>query len=198
MARLRCIVFRLLLALFGLSAVFFPSVAQAGLDLLPVGLPQSGFEAEWNALLDTAYRSGKLDQSAAERLSKISSSPKGDGDGLPRFSHGGLYGLPSTSFRGSFLTQCESLVGKELVDRAWTAIMRPEDAVDYGKQLIAAAEQAAKGILKPSYDQKWSSWAGRTFSESTVSVKDQIAILRSAGNWYIYWGERGHPIRAWW
>jgi hypothetical protein len=30
-----------------------------------------------------------------------------------------------------------------------------------------------------------------------VPIADQLDIVRAAGRWFIFWGERGHPIRAW-
>jgi hypothetical protein len=28
-------------------------------------------------------------------------------------------------------------------------------------------------------------------------IADQLEIVRAAGRWYVFWGERGHAIRAW-
>jgi hypothetical protein len=30
-----------------------------------------------------------------------------------------------------------------------------------------------------------------------IPIAEQLDIVRAAGRWYIFWGERGHPIRAW-
>jgi hypothetical protein len=28
-------------------------------------------------------------------------------------------------------------------------------------------------------------------------LTERLNILRAAGRWHVFWGERGHPIRAW-
>ena len=54
----------------------------------------------------------------------------GSGDGLPRYSYVGMYGgAEATSFRGSFLRACEPLLGRELLERTLTHMMRAADAV---------------------------------------------------------------------
>jgi hypothetical protein len=30
-----------------------------------------------------------------------------------------------------------------------------------------------------------------------ITIADQLDIVRAAGPWFVFWGERGHPIRAW-
>jgi hypothetical protein len=30
-----------------------------------------------------------------------------------------------------------------------------------------------------------------------MALAEQLDIVRAAGRWFIFWGERGHPIRAW-
>jgi hypothetical protein len=31
----------------------------------------------------------------------------------------------------------------------------------------------------------------------SAPIGEQIDIVRAAGRWYVFWGELGHPIRAW-
>lgn len=118
-------------------------------------------------------------------------------DGIPSFTHAGMYdGVDETSFRGSFLEECEDLIGKQLLSRAWTDCMRPEDAVAYGNTLLEAAERAAASG-PPSAEAPARRWWQRKRKESQVSFDEQIQILRAAGRWYVFWGSRGHPIQAW-
>lgn len=114
-------------------------------------------------------------------------------DGVPEYSHGGLYdGVDETSFRGSFLNDCEEILGKELLNDAWNHKF-PDEAVAYGKALLAAAE-AGKG---PGRRRTFLSRLGLVKDREPVAIADQLDIVRSAGRWFIFWGERGHPIRAW-
>jgi hypothetical protein len=184
-----------------LALLLIAGPAYGGLDLVPLGTAKPGHEAEWDRLMEVLYQGGKLSKDQVDRLHSISSTPAGGGEGLPKYSNGGMYGgLDGTSFRGSFLSQCEGLLGSNLLDRAWTLVMRPADAVSYGKQLLAIAGRAARGEIIPPFPQKKNVWVGgdKPIQESDVTVEEQIGILRAAGAWYVYWGERGHPIHGWW
>jgi hypothetical protein len=120
---------------------------------------------------------------------------RGRCDGLPSFTHAGLYeGIDETSFRGSFLELCEHLLGKELLNIAWTDCMRPEEAIDCGHRLLDAAERAARAGAPPAKPAK--RWWQRAPKEQ-ASLEEQLHILREAGRWYVFWGSRGHPIQAW-
>jgi hypothetical protein len=115
-------------------------------------------------------------------------------DGVPRFTHAGLYeGADETCFRGAFLNDCRELLGKGLLSDAWNHKF-PEQAVDYGKALLAAAE-AAGGA--PKRRRTLLSRLGLVKESEPLAWAEQLEILRAAGRWFIFWGERGHPIRAW-
>jgi hypothetical protein len=61
-------------------------------------------------------------------------------DGVPKYSNGSLYeGADETSFRGAFLRDCHDVLSKDLLKDAWSHKF-PEDAVAYGKALLAAAD----------------------------------------------------------
>ena len=123
----------------------------------------------------------------------------GNCDGIPNFTHAGMYdGVDETSFRGKFLEACEDLIGKELVTMAWTDCMRPDEAVDYGKQLLDAAERAAQAGPPPAKPPARRWWGGKAQAQAQgPSFDEKLQILRVAGRWYIFWGSRGHPIVAW-
>jgi hypothetical protein len=118
-------------------------------------------------------------------------------DGVPKYSHGGLYkGADETSFRGTFLNDCQDVLSKDLLNEAWNHKF-PEQAVAYGKALLGAAEAAQdKGRVSPRRPTLLSR-LGLTKESEPVAITDQLDIARAAGRWFIFWGERGHPIRAW-
>jgi hypothetical protein len=118
-----------------------------------------------------------------------------ESDGLPKYSHGGLYeGVDDTSFRGSFFTDCTLVLTQAMIDAAWNHRM-PEQAVEYGEALLAAALQASRG--NPIGKVK-RSFLNRLLGRSTeaISLKDQLDIVETAGRWFVFWGSQGHPIRA--
>jgi hypothetical protein len=120
-------------------------------------------------------------------------------DGVPKYTHAGLYdGVDETSFRGKFLDLCGDVLSKKLRDDAYNHRF-PDQAVAYGKVLLAAADEAEAG-RGPKPEQQPRGLLSRLFSvpvPEPITLADQLAIVRSAGRWFIFWGERGHPIRAW-
>ncbi|WP_119299591.1 hypothetical protein [Dongia deserti] len=121
-----------------------------------------------------------------------------DCDGVPEYSHGGMYdGADETSFRGSFLETCQNVLGKDLIDEAW-AHKLPEQAVAYGRALLAAADAAEAGRAPRSgRRQSLLSRLWPSKEPDPIPIADQLDIVRAAGRWFVFWGERGHPIRAW-
>jgi hypothetical protein len=117
-------------------------------------------------------------------------------DGVPKYSNGGLYeGVDETSFRGAFLNDCVDVLSKDLLNDAWNHKF-PEGAVEYGRVLLAAANAAevAGGELKRR--RSFLSRLGLRKHPEPVAIADQLDIVRAAGRWFIFWGERGHAIRA--
>lgn len=117
-------------------------------------------------------------------------------DGVPKYSSGGLYeGADETSFRGSFLKDCQDVLNTRLLDDAWNHKF-PEQAVSYGKALLAAAD-AATPEATPKIRRTLLTRLGLAKAPEPISIVEQMDIVRAAGRWFIFWGERGHPIRAW-
>ena len=118
-------------------------------------------------------------------------------DGVPRYSNGGLYeGADETSFRGDFLKDCADVLGQDLLNDAWNSKM-PEAAVSYGETLLATADaaEAADSATRPRTG--FLSRIGLAPSpREPIPIAEQLAIVRAAGRWFIFWGERGHPIHA--
>lgn len=119
-------------------------------------------------------------------------------DGVPAYSQGGLYdGVDETSFRGSFLGACHQVLPKPMIVEAWNHKL-PEAAVAYGEALLAAAEAAAAGDGPPPAKPGFFARMGlRLKPRERVPLNEQLEIVRAAGRWFIFWGERGHAIRAW-
>lgn len=119
-------------------------------------------------------------------------------DGVPLYSNGGLYdGVDETSFRGAFLPDCGAVLGNDLIEQAWGHKM-PEAAAAYGRALLEAAAAARpppgaapakRGILARLGLSKKPTEA--------MPFEEQVAVVEAAGRWFVFWGERGHPIRAW-
>ena len=117
-------------------------------------------------------------------------------DGVPKYSNGGLCeGADETSFRGAFLNDCRDVLKKDLLKEAWNHKF-PEAAVAYGKALLAAAA-AAEAFSGSKRRPTLLSRVGLAKEAEPVAIAEQLDIVRAAGRWFIFWGERGHAIRAW-
>jgi hypothetical protein len=117
-------------------------------------------------------------------------------DGVPVYSNAGAYeGTDETGFRGAFLNDCTEVLSKQLLEDAWNHKF-PEQAVEYGKALLTAADEA-EGGKKPTRRRSVLSRLGLSKERIPVPLGEQLRIVRAAGRWYVFWGERGHAIRAW-
>jgi hypothetical protein len=118
-------------------------------------------------------------------------------DGVPKYSSGGLYeGADETSFRGAFLKDCRDVLNRHLLSDVWNHKF-PEDAVAYGNALLGAADAAEAAGRVPMRRRTLLSRLGLAKESQPIAIADQLEIVRAAGRWFIFWGERGHPIRAW-
>lgn len=118
-------------------------------------------------------------------------------DGVPTYSNGGSYdGVDETSFRGAFLKDCSGVLSRDLIDDAWNSKM-PEGAISYGRALLAAANAAEVAARAPKPRRTILSRLGLAKAAEPLEMAEQLEIVRAAARWYIFWGERGHAIRAW-
>ncbi len=118
-------------------------------------------------------------------------------DGVPKYSHGNLYeGADETSFRGAFLNDCQDVLSKDLLNEAWNHKF-PEEAVAYGKALLAAADAAQAAGKAPKRRRTLLTRLRLAKEREPIAIEQQLDIVRAAGRWFIFWGERGHPVRAW-
>ncbi len=117
-------------------------------------------------------------------------------DGVPKYSSGGSYeGADETSFRGAFFNDCKNVLSKHLLNEAWKHKF-PEEAVVYGKAMLAAADAAESGG-GGNQPRSLLSRLGLRKEHKAAPIAEQLDIVRAAGRWFIFWGERGHAIRAW-
>jgi hypothetical protein len=164
-----------------------------------IGAPRVGFDSAADAWIIEARKATTPENAVATlnefhgyhvlRLLKC--------DGVPIYSNGTLYdGVDETSFRGAFLKDCWDVLGKHLLDEAWNNKL-PEAAISYGRALLAAADAAEAAGRAPK--PRWTvlSRLGLAKTAEPVTIAGQVDIVRAAGRWFIFWGERGHPIRAW-
>lgn len=161
-----------------------------------IGAPRVGFDATADAWIIDA-RKARTPEDVAKalkdfhgycvvRLVKC--------DGVPGYSNGGLYdGVDETSFRGEFLKNCMNVIDEPLLDTAWEHKL-PEAAIEYGRTLLAAAEAAETSAREVR--RSLLSRLGLFRSAEPTPLPEQVDIVRAAGNWFVFWGERGHPIRA--
>ena len=121
-------------------------------------------------------------------------------EGVPEYSNGGLYdGVDETSFRGAFLRACHQVLQKDLIERAWDHKF-PEAAIGYGQTLLAAADAAAAEPAPKTPPPKPSLLSRLGLAKKApepIPFEEQLSIVRAAGRWFVFWGERGHAIRAW-
>lgn len=163
-----------------------------------IGAPRVGHDPAANEWILEA-RKGKTPEDAAAVLKEFEGYyvvRLVECDGVPRYSNGGMYeGVDETSFRGAFLNDCKDVLSKFVLDEAWNHKF-PEAAIAYGKALLAAADDAEAGRATRRR-RTFLSRLGLTKAPQQVPLAEQLDIVRAAGRWFIFWGERGHAIRAW-
>ena len=172
----------------------FKEISVPGYERL--GAPRVGFDAAADAWIIEAQKPQTPEAAAATlrqfagyyvlRLVKC--------DGVPTYSNGGLYdGVDETSFRGDFLKICRNVIDKQLLEAAWEHKL-PEAAIAYGRALLAAADAAEKSPRDAH--RNLLSRLGLVKSAEPTPLSEQLDIVRAAGRWFVFWGERGQPIRA--
>jgi hypothetical protein len=168
-----------------------------------IGAPRVGEDESANEWLLRTHSTKTPDEKAAvlRRFEGHYAIALVDCDGVPKYSSGGLYdGADETSFRGTLLNNCRDVLNKDLLNEAWKHKF-PEEAVSYGRRLLAAADTAdreQKVTTVPADRQTLLSRLGlRKKAAPSAPLQEQVDIVRTAGRWYVFWGERGHAIRAW-
>ncbi len=125
-------------------------------------------------------------------------------DGLPIYTNAPVgYGPEYTDFRGSFLQDCDDVLPWALIERAWANFF-PEDALSYGRALLEAAATAeADGPLPvPPPPPPPRGFFARfrhpriETRSGAISFAEQIEIVKVAGKWFLFWGERENAVRA--
>jgi len=93
-------------------------------------------------------------------------------------------------FRGQFLNDCISLIGKDLVHEAWNTKLADE-ALDYGNRLMAVADKIAKeNKLEYLKDQRTPP------DREEKSIESNLHIVFSLAKWLIFYGRNGHGYEA--
>lgn len=159
-----------------------------------IGAPRVGIDAAADEWLQGLMRDNGDDRPLAEIVQQmhgyyaVEALP--DCDGFPVYSNGGLYdGVDRTSFRGKFLSDCEDILGDELLNRAWEHLQANE-LLAYGQALQSIAEQYAAEnnvehvlVLRDISDEDYA---------NEPAAKAHFMI--SAAKWCIYWAERGFGL----
>lgn len=113
-----------------------------------------------------------------------------DCPGIPRYSNGSVAGyVEPFSFRAQFLTLCEDIIGSEALERCYQS-MTAAELIEFGKFLKEAGESHARqhGVSLPSDTDE--------FDEEAPEWKADILV--AAGEWCVFWGERGHSLDPYW
>lgn len=163
-----------------------------------VGAPRVGYDSAADAWIVETRKAVTPDEIAAvlKDFNGYYALRLVDCDGVPKYSHGGLYeGVDETSFRGAFLGACGDVLEKALIDSAWEHKF-PEAAIEYGRALLAAAARERTAEPVPP-KRGFLARLGLAKRSESIPLAEQLEIVQAAGRWFIFWGERGHAIRAW-
>jgi hypothetical protein len=161
-----------------------------------IGAPRVGFDAAADAWI-VETRKAQTSEEIAATLKEFHGYyvvSLVECDGVSTYSNGGLYdGVDETSFRGAVLKMCTNVIDKPLLKAAWEHKF-PEAAINYGRELLAAADagETSPRVVRPNFLSR----LGLVKSAELLPLAEQLDIVRAAGRWFIFWGELGHPIRA--
>lgn len=166
------------------------------ISLLPratVGAPVVGADAAANDWLKTKFDAGQVKNFSnfAEAFDYFQGyyvlDLVPDCDGFPIYSHHGAYGgVDRTSFRGSFLDSCGSILNENQIAQAWNPMLS-RHLNSYGQDLRQTVDSfAAKNGAQHVLGQKYFEWDDETSLEAQVHIVDQLA------RWCLFWSECGH------
>ncbi len=164
-----------------------------------IGAPQVGREVAADQWILQARRAETPDEKAAilKEFDGYYAVRLVNCDGVSSYSNGGLYdGVDATSFRGALLEKCRDVLTKDMLNKAWSHKL-PLESVAYGRNILALADAAQLAGPPPQRRRSFLSMIGLVKEPEPLPLAEQLDIVRSAGRWFIFWGERGHPIRAW-
>ncbi|MEM7781021.1 MAG: hypothetical protein AAF697_11590 [Pseudomonadota bacterium] len=171
----------------------FQSISEPAYETL--GAPRVGFDQSADDWIAGQMADRMTRQEAIAEFSGYHALSLIECDGLPKYTHAGLYeGVDETSFRGKWLETCVHVLSNETISEAWSHRM-PDEAVNYGNALLSAAAEARKGNIQ---NRSKPSFLRRIFGTppDTLPIEEQLDIVETAGRWFVFWGSRGHPIRA--
>ncbi len=164
-----------------------------------IGAPRVGFDSAADAWI-IEVREAKTPQDVAAVLKEFHgyyAVRLAKCDGVPNYSNGTLCEeIDETSFRGAFLMDCRDVLDEDLLNEAWGSKL-PEAAIWYGEALLSAAAIAEAADVTPKPRPNILSLVELDETAETVALAEQLDIVRAAGRWFIFWGQRGHAIRAW-
>lgn len=108
-------------------------------------------------------------------------------DGIPKYV---AFQYERHVFRGQFLNDCEDIIGKSLLEEAYTSKLA-KDTIEFGKRLMIIAEDYSnKSNCYYLKDQRMPPETDEDKPESKTH------IIFSAAKWLLWWGERGHGYEA--
>lgn len=111
-------------------------------------------------------------------------------DGLPIYTNCKLGRVEAYSFRGSYLFNCDDVLGDAMISRAWTP-MKADELIAYGEGL---KEQAANYATEHGV----MAVLGQHDPPCDLELPCGLAhIADSAGRWCVFWGERGFGLEPW-
>ena len=99
-------------------------------------------------------------------------------------------GQDENVFRGQFLSDCEDLIGEELVAEAWNTKFADE-ALEYGNKLMEVALKIAKeNNLEYLKEERYPP------DTDPGTLESKLHIIFSLARWLIYYGNNGHGYEA--
>lgn len=110
-------------------------------------------------------------------------------DGIPRYSNGTPGGyVERYSFRAEFLSDCEYVIGPDLLEASYVSKLPPE-FLTYGEALKQkAAEFVTSRGVGPFHPE----------SDDPDGPASHADIVGAAARWCLFWASRGHFLDAYW
>ncbi|MNQ40396.1 hypothetical protein D3C85_540470 [compost metagenome] len=153
--------------------------------------PRVGYDEIANNWIKEKYQESDKEVSEEEFLSQYNGfyviELSEEKDAVPIYK---AMGQDENVFRGQFLSDCEDLIGEELVAEAWNTKFADE-ALEYGNNLMEAALKIAKeNNLEYLNDERYPP------ETNPGSLESKLHIVFSLAKWLIYYGKNGHGYEA--